>query len=94
MQCLVAVELKTTEFVPSFMGQLEFYLEALDQDVKRSNENPSIGILLCKEANREIVKYALNRSMSPTMIAKYERELIPRAALQRSLSDFCNFIKK
>jgi predicted nuclease of restriction endonuclease-like (RecB) superfamily len=94
LQCLVAVELKTTEFDPSFMGQLEFYLEALDQDVKRSNENPSIGILLCKEANREIVKYALNRSMSPTMIAKYERELIPRAALQRSLSDFCNFIKK
>jgi len=88
LQCLVAVELKTTEFEPSFMGQLEFYLEALDQDVKRSNENPSIGILLCKEANREIVKYALNRSLSPTMIAKYERELIPKEVLQQSLSEF------
>ena len=92
LQCLVAVELKTTEFEPSFMGQLEFYLEALDQDVKRSNENPSIGILLCKEANREIVKYALNRSLSPTMIAKYERELIPREVLQQSLSEFLTAI--
>jgi len=92
LQCLVAIELKTTEFEPSFMGQLEFYLEALDQDVKRSNENPSIGILLCKEANREIVKYALNRSLSPTMIAKYERELIPKEVLQQNLEEFFSAI--
>lgn len=82
------------EFEPAFMGQLEFYLEALDNEVKRSNENPSIGILLCKETNREIVKYALNRSLSPTMIAKYERELIPKEMLQRSLSEFFNFVEK
>lgn len=94
LQCLVAVELKTTEFEPAFMGQLEFYLEALDNDVKRSNENPSIGILLCKETNREIVRYALNRSLSPTMIAKYERELIPKEVLQKSLHEFLNFIKE
>lgn len=94
LQCLVAVELKTTEFEPAFMGQLEFYLEALDNDVKRSNENPSIGILLCKETNREIVKYALNRSLSPTMIAKYERELIPKDVLQESLSEFFRFLKE
>ena len=93
LQCLVAVELKTKEFEPAFMGQLEFYLEALDNDEKRSNENPSIGILLCKETNREIVKYALNRSLSPTMIAKYERELIPKEVLQKSLNQFLNFIK-
>jgi hypothetical protein len=66
------------------MGQLEFYLEELDLDVKKDNENPSIGILLCREANKDIVKYALNRSMSPTMIAKYEQNLIPRDALERS----------
>jgi predicted nuclease of restriction endonuclease-like (RecB) superfamily len=93
LQCLVAIELKTTEFEPGFMGQLEFYLEALDKDVKRSNENPSIGILLCKETNREVVKYALNRSLSPTMIAKYERELIPKEVLQKSLNDFFDFLK-
>ena len=92
LQCLVAIELKTTEFEPAFMGQLEFYLEALDNDVKRSNENPSIGILLCKETNREIVKYALNRSLSPTMIAKYERELIPKEVLQKSLNEFFDFL--
>lgn len=94
LQCLVAIELKTTEFEPAFMGQLEFYLEALDNDVKRSNENPSIGILLCKETNREIVRYALNRSLSPTMIAKYERELIPKEVLQKSLNEFFTFIKE
>ncbi|MDQ5929935.1 MAG: nuclease protein, partial [Bacteroidota bacterium] len=94
LQCLVAIELKTTEFEPAFMGQLEFYLEALDNDVKRSNENPSIGILLCKETNREIVRYALNRSLSPTMIAKYERELIPKEVLQKSLNEFFSFIKE
>lgn len=94
LQCLLAIELKTNEFKPAFMGQLEFYLEALDNDVKRSNENPSIGILLCKETNREIVRYALNRSLSPTMIAKYERELIPKEVLQRSLNEFFNFLKK
>ncbi len=91
LQCLVAVELKTTEFEPSYMGQLEFYLEALDQDVKKENENPSIGILLCKEANNDIVKYALNRSMSPTMIAKYEQNLIPRDALEKSFQKTLNY---
>jgi hypothetical protein len=90
---LVAIELKTTEFEPAFMGQLEFYLEALDNDVKRSNENPSIGILLCKETNREIVRYALNRSLSPTMVAKYERELIPKEAFQKSLNEFLDIVK-
>jgi RecB family endonuclease NucS len=94
LQCLVAVELKTTEFEPSFMGQLEFYLEALDNDVKRSNENPSIGILLCKETNREVVRYALNRSLSPTMIAKYESELIPKEVLQQSFNQFFNFMNE
>jgi hypothetical protein len=76
------------------MGQLEFYLEALDNDVKRSNENPSIGILLCKETNREVVRYALNRSLSPTMIAKYESELIPKEVLQQSFNQFFNFMNE
>ena len=88
LQCLVAMELKTTDFKPSFMGQLEFYLEALDQNEKRSNENPSIGILLCKEANKEVVKYALNRSMSPTMVAEYREKLIPQDILQQSMEEF------
>ena len=94
LQCLVAVELKTTEFDPRDLGQLEFYLEALDQTERRSNENPSIGILMCKDANPEVVRYALNRSMSPTMIAKYEEQLKVGSVIQRSLEEFVGFLDK
>ena len=91
LQCLVAIELKTGKFKPAYMGQLEFYLEALDRDVRRSNENPSIGILLCQEADYSVVEYAMSRSLSPTMIAEYERLLIPKEILQRSLEEFTQF---
>ena len=92
LQCLVAIELKTSKFKPEYMGQLKFYLEALDRDVRRSNENPSICILLCQEADRSIVEYAMSRSLSPTMIAEYERQLIPKEVLQRSLEEFTQFL--
>jgi predicted nuclease of restriction endonuclease-like (RecB) superfamily len=92
LQCLVAIELKTGKFKPEYMGQLEFYLEALDRDVRRSNENPSIGILLCQEVDRSVVEYAMSRSLSPTMIAKYKRQLIPKEVLQRSLEEFTQFL--
>ena len=92
LQCLVAIELKTTEFDPRDLGQLEFYLEALDQTERRSNENPSIGILMCKDANPEVVRYALNRSMSPTMVARYEEQIKVGSVLQRSLEEFIEFL--
>ena len=92
LQCLVAIELKTGKFKPEYMGQLEFYLEALDRDERRSNENPSIGILLCQEADRSVVEYAMSRSLSPTMIAEYKRQLIPKEVLQRSLEEFTQFL--
>ncbi len=91
LQALVAVELKKTKFHPRDLGQLEFYLEALDRDVKRSNENPSIGIILCPEADRVVVEYAMSRSMSPTMIAQYKRILIPQERMQQQLNEFCQF---
>lgn len=95
LQALVAVELKKTKFHPRDLGQLEFYLEALDRDVKRSNENPSIGIILCPEADRVVVEYAMSRSMSPTMIAEYKRILIPQERMQEQLNEFCNlFLNK
>lgn len=90
LQALVAVELKKTKFHPRDLGQLEFYLEALDRDVKRSNENPSIGIILCPEADKVVVEYAMSRSMSPTMIAEYKRILIPQERMQQQLNEFCN----
>ena len=92
LRCMVAIEIKTTEFQPKDLGQLEFYLEALDQEERRSNENPSIGILLCKEANMEVVRFALNRSMSPTMVAQYKEQLQVGGVIQRSLVEFCKFI--
>ena len=92
LQCMVAIELKTTEFHPKDLGQLEFYLEALDQEEKRSNENPSIGILLCKEADMEVVRFALNRSMSPTMVTQYKEQLQVGGVIQRSLVEFCRFL--
>lgn len=95
LQALVAVELKKTKFHPRDLGQLEFYLEALDRDVKRSNENPSIGIILCPEVDRIVVEYAMSRSMSPTMIAEYKRILIPQERMQQQLNEFCNlFLNK
>ena len=94
LQCMVAIELKANEFDPRDLGQLEFYLEALDQTERRSNENPSIGILMCKEANPEVVRYALNRSMSPTMVSKYEEQLKVGSVIQRSLEEFTDFITR
>jgi predicted nuclease of restriction endonuclease-like (RecB) superfamily len=94
LQCLVAFELKIGEFKPSDLGQLEFYLEALDRDVKASHENPSIGILLCKEKDDEIVEYALSRSLSPTVIANYETELIPKKLLKQKVDELCRLYEK
>ena len=89
LRCLIAVELKSREFLPRDLGQLEFYLEAMDRQVKKEWENPSIGILLCKEKDDAVVEYALNRSASPAMIAEYTRLLpqkeVVRARLQELL---------
>jgi RecB family endonuclease NucS len=94
LQCLVAIELKAREFTPKDLGQLEFYLEALDRDVRRSNENPSIGILLCKIADKTVVEYALSRSLSPTMVAEYKRQLIPKETLRKSLDQMTAFFEE
>ncbi len=76
------------KFKPEFLGQLEFYLEALDRDVRKSHEKPSIGVLLCKDKDDEVVEYALSRSLSPSVIAQYETKLIPKELLQRKLHEF------
>jgi len=83
LQCLVAFELKADRFRPEHLGQLNFYLEALDRDVKKKHENPSIGILLCKSRDQEVVEYAMSRSMSPTMVAEYKTQLPDKKLLQQ-----------
>ncbi|MCO5230453.1 MAG: PDDEXK nuclease domain-containing protein [Chitinophagales bacterium] len=87
LQCLVAFELKTDKFKPEHLGQLNFYLEALDRDVKKLNENPSIGVLLCKDKDSEVVEYSLSRSLSPTMIAEYKTQLPDKKLLQQKLHE-------
>lgn len=87
LRCLVAFELKTTDFKPEYLGQLNFYLEALDRDVKKPGENPSIGVLLCKGKDDEVVEYALSRSISPTMVSQYELALPNKEVLQAKLRE-------
>ena len=87
LQCLVAFELKMEKFKPEHLGQLNFYLEALDRDVRKPKENPSIGILLCKDKDDTVVEYALSRSLSPTMVAEYQLCLPDKALLQQKLHD-------
>jgi predicted nuclease of restriction endonuclease-like (RecB) superfamily len=87
LQCLVAFELKADKFKPDHLGQLNFYLEALDRDVKKQNENPSIGILLCKDKDSEVVEYALSRSLSPTMVSEYKTQLPDKKLLQQKLQE-------
>lgn len=87
LQCLVAFELKADKFKPDHLGQLNFYLEALDRDVKKPNENPSIGVLLCKDRDSEVVEYALSRSLSPTMISEYKTQLPDKKLLQQKLHE-------
>jgi predicted nuclease of restriction endonuclease-like (RecB) superfamily len=87
LQCLVAFELKADKFKPDHLGQLNFYLEALDRDVKKPNENPSIGVLLCKDQDSEVVEYALSRSLSPTMVSEYKTQLPDKKLLQQKLHE-------
>jgi predicted nuclease of restriction endonuclease-like (RecB) superfamily len=94
LQCLVLFELKIQEFEPEFLGKLNFYLEALDRDVKRHFENPSIGILLCKGKDTEVVEYAMARNTSPTIIADYETKLIPKAVLANKLHQLVHQLTK
>jgi predicted nuclease of restriction endonuclease-like (RecB) superfamily len=85
LQCLIAFELKADKFKPEHLGKLNFYLEALDRDVKKENENPSIGILLCKDKDTEVVEYALSRNLSPALVAEYRTQLPDKALLQQKL---------
>ena len=85
LRCLVAIDLKIDDFKPEYLGKMEFYLEALDRDEKKPHENPSVGLILCKSADSDVVEYALSRSMSSTMVAEYRTKLIDKEVLRRKL---------
>ena len=94
LKCLVLFELKIQEFEPEFLGKLNFYLEALDRDVKRPFEKNSVGILLCKGKDTEVVKYAMARNVSPAVIADYETKLIPKNILANKLHQLVEQLSK
>ena len=80
--------MKIGKFSPEYLGQLNFYLEALDRDVKKPHENPSIGVLLCRDRDEEVVEYALSRNLSPTMVAQYEIQLPDKKLSKRSFMNY------
>jgi predicted nuclease of restriction endonuclease-like (RecB) superfamily len=88
LNCLIAIELKAGRFEPEYLGKLEFYLEALDRDVRKPHERPSIGVLLCATKDSEVVEYALSRSLSPALIAEYQAMLPDKKVLQAKLQEF------
>ena len=87
LSCLVPIELKIGKFKPEHIGQINFYLEALDRDVKKPNENPSVGVILCASKDDAVVEYALSRSLSPTMVADYTLQLPDKKLLEEKLRE-------
>ena len=84
----VAFELKIGEFKPEYVGKINLYLEALDREVKKENENPSVGVILCASKDDEVVEFALSRSLSPTIVSEYNLKLIDKKLLQRKLKEY------
>lgn len=93
LSCLVAFELKIGEFKPEYVGKINLYLEALDREVKKENENPSVGIILCASKDDEVVEFALSRSLSPTMVSEYKLKLIDKKLLQRKLREYIELVE-
>lgn len=87
LKCLVAIDLKIDEFSPEYLGKMNFYLEVLDKKQKLVHENPSVGLLLCKTKDDEVVNYAMNRNLSPTKVAEYETQLIDKEILKKKLHE-------
>ena len=94
LSCLVAFELKIGEFKPEYVGKMNLYLEALDRDVKKQTENPSVGVILCASKDDEVVEFALSRTLSPTMVSEYRLKLIAKNLLQRKLKEYIDIVEE
>lgn len=90
LRCLVAMELKTGKFKPEYISKMDFYLEGLDRQVKKPDENPSVGLILCASKNDEVVEYAMSRTMSPMMVAQYQLQLPDKDVLRKKLQELAN----
>ena len=94
LSCLVAFELKIGEFKPEYVGKMNLYLEALDREVKKQTENPSVGVILCASKDDEVVEFALSRTLSPTMVSEYRLKLIDKNLLQRKLKEYIEIVEE
>ena len=94
LKCLVAFELKIGEFKPEYISKMNFYLEALDRQEKKENENPSIGIILCSEKNNVVVEYAMARNTSPLLVAEYKTNLIDKNLLEKKIIELSNLLEE
>lgn len=94
LSCLVAFELKVGKFKPEYISKMDFYLEALDRQEKKNNENPSVGIILCADKDEKVVEYAMNRTMSPTMVAEYKLKLIDKKLLENKLKEISIMVEE
>ena len=90
LRCLVAMELKVGRFKPEYVSKMDFYLEGLDWQVKKKDENPSVGLLLCASKNDEVVEYAMSRTLSPMMVAQYQLQLPDKDVLRKKLQELSN----
>lgn len=93
LSCLVAFELKIGTFKPEHLGKMNFYLEALDREHKKQNENPSVGIILCANKEDEVVEFALSRSLSPTLVSEYTLKLIDKNLLKKKLHELTEIVE-
>lgn len=87
LSCLVAFELKIGKFKPEYISKMDFYLEALDRQERKENENPSVGVILCASKDEQVVEYAMSRTMSPTMVSQYTLKLIDKKLLEEKLKE-------
>ena len=94
LKCLVAFELKIGEFKPEYISKMNFYLEALDRQEKKENENPSIGIILCSEKNNVVVEYAMARNTSTLLVAEYKTNLIDKKLLEKKIIELSNLLEE
>lgn len=94
LRCLVAFELKIGEFMPEYISKMDFYLEALDRQIKKEYENPSVGVILCANKDDEVVEYAMSRSMSPTLVSEYKLKLIDKKLLENKLREISDIVEE
>ena len=94
LSCLVAFELKIGKFKPEYISKMDFYLESLDRQERKENENPSVGVILCASKDEQVVEYAMSRSMSPTMVSQYTLKLIDKKLLEEKLKEINDIVEE